>query len=89
MGQDFYVCPCGEPTSDYEGERCGCDICLNSFECIYYCCEDCLDNYCEHGKNYEKRMKELKKKQDAKKKKMDEKKKNCKCVKCDYCKKNK
>ena len=36
MGEDWFVCECGEATSDYRGEQCG--------NCHRYHCSDCRDS---------------------------------------------
>lgn len=42
MGEDLFVCKCGEPSSDYRGEMCsGCEE--------WYCSKDCVFD-CECGR---------------------------------------
>lgn len=52
MGEDLFVCDCGEPSSNYRGQQC--DHCCERW-CSYACIEkyhkkkDCSHEKCEAG----------------------------------------
>ncbi len=67
MGEDFFTCECGQPTSDYRGKQCmDCDNMYCSKQCIKkYCCGNKLTKKVLNQINkYQKKIDELQQKID-------------------------